>query len=127
VTPLVRADDPAGQHCPARLVVLPHNLKSELVEAAERGQVRAGEGTVGHVEVFQMGQCENSPSSGDLGTYPGTAALTGTTPSSVMSQITRDVKAAELLGAIAKATPRYRGIALSAETALPVDSGAATF
>jgi hypothetical protein len=30
-------------------------LESELIEAAELGQVRAGEGSVKHVEVFWMG------------------------------------------------------------------------
>jgi hypothetical protein len=35
--------------------VLPHNDEAELVQTAERGQVRAGEGSVGHVEVFRMG------------------------------------------------------------------------
>ncbi|MBO2458155.1 hypothetical protein [Actinomadura violacea] len=37
--------------------------EAELVEAAEVGQIRAGEarlkGSVGHVEVFRVGQCES--------------------------------------------------------------------
>jgi len=37
-----------------RLQALPGHLEPELVEAAERGQVRADEGSVRHVEVFQM-------------------------------------------------------------------------
>jgi hypothetical protein len=34
---------------------LPGYLQSELIEAAERGQIRASEGSVRHVEVFQLG------------------------------------------------------------------------
>ena len=48
-------DDPARQHRPVGLKPLPDDLEAELVEAAERGQVRAGEGSVRHVEVFRMG------------------------------------------------------------------------
>ena len=62
--PLVGLDDPAGQHRPIRLEPLPGDLEPELVEPAERGQVRAGEagvrGSVGHVEVFQMGSVRTS-------------------------------------------------------------------
>jgi hypothetical protein len=35
--------------------MLPDDDEAELVQTAERGQVRADEGSVGHVEVFQMG------------------------------------------------------------------------
>jgi hypothetical protein len=42
----------------------------ELVKATERGQIRASEGSVKHVEVFLMGASE-LPSSGDLDAYPG--------------------------------------------------------
>jgi len=34
--------------------MLPHDFQTELVQTAERGQVRASEGSVTHVEVFQM-------------------------------------------------------------------------
>jgi hypothetical protein len=34
---------------------LADDFEAELVKAAERGQVRAGEGSVKHVEVFRMG------------------------------------------------------------------------
>ena len=34
---------------------LPGHLQPELIEAAERGQIRASEGSVRHVEVFQLG------------------------------------------------------------------------
>jgi hypothetical protein len=74
------------------------HLKSELVETAERGQIGAREpgsgarrdGSVGHVEVFQMSVQEPS-SSGDLDPCPVTdapGASTGTTPSIVKGPIT---------------------------------------
>jgi hypothetical protein len=45
-------DDTAGQHRPVRFELLPGDLQAELVQAAERRQVGAGEGSVRHVEVF---------------------------------------------------------------------------
>jgi hypothetical protein len=54
-TPLVRLGDPAGQDRPTRLEPLPEDFQAELVQAAERGQVRASEASVKHVEVFRMG------------------------------------------------------------------------
>jgi len=57
-TPVVRLNDPAGQHSTIRLKSLPGNFEAEVIEPAERGQVRAGEaaptGSVRHVEVFRM-------------------------------------------------------------------------
>jgi hypothetical protein len=47
-------DDPAGEHGTVRLEALPGDHQPEFVEAAERGQVRASEGSVRHVEVFQI-------------------------------------------------------------------------
>jgi hypothetical protein len=52
--PRVGFDDTAGQHRTVRLQTLPRGLQTELVEAAERGQVGAGEGSVTHVEVSWM-------------------------------------------------------------------------
>jgi len=52
--PDVGLEDPARQHRTAGLEPLAGHLQPELVEAGERGQVRAGEGSVRHVEVFQM-------------------------------------------------------------------------
>ena len=43
---------PTGQHRPIRLQALTHHLQAELVEAAERAEIRAHEGSVKHVEVF---------------------------------------------------------------------------
>jgi hypothetical protein len=57
--PPIGLHNPAGQDRPVGLEALPDNLEAELVESAERSQVRAGEartrGSVRHVEVFQMG------------------------------------------------------------------------
>lgn len=54
-TPAIVLDDPTGQHRSVRLKTLSGHLQTELGEAAERGQVRASEGSVRHVEVFRMG------------------------------------------------------------------------
>jgi hypothetical protein len=48
-------EDSAGQHRRVRFQALPDHLQAERVELAERGQVRASEGSVRHVEVFRMG------------------------------------------------------------------------
>ena len=58
--PPVRRDHPAGQDRAIRLEPLPDDFKAELVQASERGQVRASEGSVRHVEVFQMGGVRTS-------------------------------------------------------------------
>jgi len=52
--PLIRFDDPARQDRTIRLEPLTDDFKAELVQAGEGGQVRASEGSVRHVEVFQM-------------------------------------------------------------------------
>jgi hypothetical protein len=56
--PLVRLHDPAGELRTVRSQSLAGHFEAELIESAERGQVRAGEaalgGSVGHVEVFRM-------------------------------------------------------------------------
>lgn len=46
---------PTRRDRPAGFEALSGDLQAELVEAAERGHMRAGEGTVGHVEVFRVG------------------------------------------------------------------------
>jgi len=53
-TPTVRLDDAARQDRSIGFESLPDDLQAKLVEPAEHGQVRAGEGSVRHVEVFQM-------------------------------------------------------------------------
>ena len=51
----IRRRRPGTPAPPGRAQALPGDLQPELVQAAERGQVRAGEGSVRHVEVFRMG------------------------------------------------------------------------
>jgi hypothetical protein len=53
-TPSVGLNDPAGQDRPVWLEALSDDFETQLVQATERGQVRASEGSVRHVEVFQM-------------------------------------------------------------------------
>jgi hypothetical protein len=55
--------------------MLPDHDKPELGQAAERRQVRADEGSVGHVEVFRLGSVR-TPSSEDLDPHPGSDAPT---------------------------------------------------
>ncbi|CPT92159.1 Uncharacterised protein [Mycobacteroides abscessus] len=55
-TPAVLVGDPAGQHGPLGCYALPGHLRPQLIEAAERRQIRASEGSVRHVEVFQLGR-----------------------------------------------------------------------
>ncbi|GAA4743307.1 hypothetical protein GCM10023350_30010 [Nocardioides endophyticus] len=57
-TPLIRGEDPTGEHGPIGLEALTGHDEIELIESAERGQVRTSAarptGSVRHVEVFQM-------------------------------------------------------------------------
>ena len=50
---------PALDHRALRLESLADSLKTEFVETAERGQIGRGEGSVEHVEVFQMDELRN--------------------------------------------------------------------
>jgi hypothetical protein len=50
--------------------MLPDDFEAELVQAAERGQLRAGEGNARNVEVSLDGRCENFRS-GSLDICPG--------------------------------------------------------
>ena len=58
--PLIRLDDPARQHRTIDIDPLAHDLQPEPVQAGERGQIGHSEGSVGHVEVFQMGSVRTS-------------------------------------------------------------------
>jgi hypothetical protein len=51
---VVRFDNPTRQHGTVRFEPLADDFEAELLKTAERGQVRAGEGSVGHVEVFPV-------------------------------------------------------------------------
>ena len=52
-TPRIVVDNAALDHRPIRFEQLPHGDQPELIEAAERGQVRGCERRVEHVEVFR--------------------------------------------------------------------------
>ena len=58
--PLVELDDAASDHRAVGLEPLPNGFETELIQSAERGQVRASEGSVVHVEVFRMGSVRTS-------------------------------------------------------------------
>ncbi len=53
--------------------MLPDHDETELVQAAERRQVRCAEGSVVHVEVFRMGRVR-TPILGDLDPSPARSA-----------------------------------------------------
>jgi hypothetical protein len=53
-TPFVGLDNPAPESRPIGLQPLREHFEPEIIKTSERGQVRAGEGSVRHVEVFQM-------------------------------------------------------------------------
>jgi len=85
-TPRVVVDDAALQHRPVGLEHLPDGFEAELVEAAERGQVRGCERRVVHVEVFRrMGSVRTSILE-DLDAYPRTSRRPSTTPSTAKSR-----------------------------------------
>jgi hypothetical protein len=54
VAPVIRLHHPTRDHRPLGLDTLADRDQTQLVEPAEGGQVRGSEGSVGHVEVFQM-------------------------------------------------------------------------
>jgi hypothetical protein len=56
--PLIGIDHPAREHCAVGLDALPGGFKTELVDPAQRSQVRAGDeaqaGGVVHIALIQM-------------------------------------------------------------------------
>ena len=83
-------DCPTNQHDPVRANELPGHDQVEVTEAAERGQIRRGEGSVVRVEVFWMASV-GLPSSWDLDSrlHPGPGNRP--TPSSVNSRETSPI------------------------------------
>jgi hypothetical protein len=59
-TPVIGLGNPARQHRTLRLQSLPEHHQTELIDTAERRQIRAHKGNVTHVEVFQMGSVRTS-------------------------------------------------------------------
>lgn len=55
VAPIISVDRPASEDRTLGLDALASDLQPEAIETAETSQIRAREGSVGHVEVFQMG------------------------------------------------------------------------
>lgn len=90
VAPVIRFDHPAGQHGPAWFQALAGGHEAEFVQPAELGQVTVVEGSVRHVEVFQMA-CVGTSICGrprPLSSYRRAASpRPPSTPSFVMSQI----------------------------------------
>ena len=84
-TPRVIVDDTALQHRPIGLEMLPDGFEAELVEAAERGQVGRGEGSVVQVEVFRRMVSVKTSILEDLDVYPRTSRRPRATPSTAMS------------------------------------------
>jgi len=82
--PVVRFDDPARQHGPVELEALPEHLQAERVQTSERGQIRGGEGSVRHVEVFPVGSVRTPIIGGPLPL--SSDAPTTTTPSTAKRQ-----------------------------------------
>jgi hypothetical protein len=53
-TPVVGLDNQAAQHRTVLFDAFAGKLEAEIVHTSEGGQIRAGEGSVMHIEVFQM-------------------------------------------------------------------------
>ena len=87
LTQLVGLDDPAQQHRASGFQPLSRHLQAEFIEAAERGQVRACEGSVRHVEVFRLGSVR-TPILGRPRPLPGHRHAAPATPSTVKSHFT---------------------------------------
>ncbi len=55
MTPVIRPEDPAGQHRVVVVDLLPGHRHTEAIQQTEAVEIRAAESSVGHVEVFRMG------------------------------------------------------------------------
>ena len=86
-TPPIRFAHAARQHRTAGLEALADGLKTEFVQTSEGSQVRGGEGSVGHVEVFQLGGVRTSII-GRPRPLPGQRRAQPSTPSIVKSRVT---------------------------------------
>lgn len=84
-TPRVVIGHTALDHRPIRVEMLADGFKAELVETAERGQVRGRERRVVHVEVFRGMVGVTISIRGDLDVYPRTRRPPSPTPSTAKS------------------------------------------
>ena len=88
-TPRVIVNDAALEYRPVGLDQLADGFEAELIETAERGEVRGRERRVVQVEVFrQMGSVRTSILE-DLDVYPRTSRRPSTTPSTAKSRFGR--------------------------------------
>jgi hypothetical protein len=86
-TPTVGTNHTTGQHGTIGLKALPDGFQTKVIETAERGHVRASEGSVRQVEVFRWAASE-LPSTEDLDSYPMIDAPRVPTASTVKSPLT---------------------------------------
>ena len=86
-TPRIVVDDAALKYCPVGLEQLSDGFEAELVEAAERGEVRGRERRVVQVEVFRRTVSVRTSILEDLDVYPRTSRRPSTTPSTAKSRI----------------------------------------
>ena len=84
-TPRIVVDDAALKYCPVGLEQLSDGFEAELVEAAERGEVRGRERRVVQVEVFRRTVSVRTSILEDLDVYPRTSRRPSTTPSTAKS------------------------------------------
>ena len=91
VASVSRLDRAACQHRPIRGQVLAGHRQAEVIEAAERGQIRRAEGSVVHVEVFWMASVRTSTIRGPRSLSPPGYHYRST-PSSVKSPETTPLK-----------------------------------
>jgi len=85
-TPRIVVDDAALKYCPVGLEQLSDGFEAELVEAAERGEVRGRERRVVQVEVFRRTVSVRTSILEDLDVYPRTSRRPSTTPSTAKSR-----------------------------------------
>lgn len=88
--PIIVVDRAAREDRTLGLKALAGDLQTEAVEAAETSQIRGPEGSVGHVEVFQMGSVRTSIFGGPRPLQPAATPQPCTarpTPSFVKSHI----------------------------------------
>ena len=55
MAPVISLDNPAFQHRVVGIQLLTAGPQTQVIQSAERGQVSRAEGSVTHVEVFQVG------------------------------------------------------------------------
>jgi hypothetical protein len=85
MAPVIRFHNATFQHRVVTMQLLTAGPQTQVIQPAECGQVSRAEGSVTHVEVFQVGRVRTSIIE-NLDPYPATDALSAT-PSTAMSRI----------------------------------------